>query len=123
VVAITLVGVNLVNTVQPCEFATLARRRSPGTDAGAWPWSGSAGDVGSGPAPTIRRCWPTRTRSPHLGDDVTLRADTYDIDFEAVFAAMTPDIEWDESEGMPYGGVYHGPESVNLNEAPSSRNY
>ncbi len=30
---------------------------------------------------------------------------------DAVFAAMTPDIEWDESEGMPYGGVYHGGEA------------
>jgi hypothetical protein len=27
-------------------------------------------------------------------------------DVDAVFAAMTPEIEWDESEGMPYGGVY-----------------
>jgi ketosteroid isomerase-like protein len=29
-------------------------------------------------------------------------------DVDVVFAAMTPDIEWDASEGMPYGGVYHG---------------
>ena len=29
-------------------------------------------------------------------------------DVDAVFAAMEPDIEWDEAEGMPYGGVYHG---------------
>lgn len=28
-------------------------------------------------------------------------------DVDAVFAAMTPNIDWDESEGMPYGGVYH----------------
>ena len=33
-------------------------------------------------------------------------------DVDAVFAAMTPDIEWDESEGMPYGGVYHGRETI-----------
>jgi ketosteroid isomerase-like protein len=33
-------------------------------------------------------------------------------DVEAVFAAMTPDIEWDESEGMPYGGVYHGRDAI-----------
>jgi hypothetical protein len=26
-------------------------------------------------------------------------------DVDAVFAAMTPNIEWDESAGMPYGGV------------------
>jgi hypothetical protein len=25
---------------------------------------------------------------------------------------MTPDIEWDECEGMPYGGVYHGREAI-----------
>jgi ketosteroid isomerase-like protein len=31
---------------------------------------------------------------------------------DAVFAAMTPDIEWDESVGMPYGGVYHGREAI-----------
>jgi ketosteroid isomerase-like protein len=33
-------------------------------------------------------------------------------DVDGVFAAMTPDIEWDESEGMPYGGVYHGREAI-----------
>ena len=33
-------------------------------------------------------------------------------DVDAVFAAMKPDIEWDESEGMPYGGVYHGREAI-----------
>jgi ketosteroid isomerase-like protein len=33
-------------------------------------------------------------------------------DVDAVFAAMTPDIEWDESEGMPYGGVYRGREAI-----------
>ena len=33
-------------------------------------------------------------------------------DVEAVFAAMTPDIEWVESEGMPYGGVYHGRDAI-----------
>ena len=33
-------------------------------------------------------------------------------DVDAVFAAMRPDIEWDESEGMPYGGVYHGREAI-----------
>ena len=32
-------------------------------------------------------------------------------DVDAVFAAMTPEIEWDESEGMPYRGVYHGREA------------
>jgi ketosteroid isomerase-like protein len=33
-------------------------------------------------------------------------------DVDAVFAAMTPDIEWDESPGMPYGGIYHGREEI-----------
>ena len=33
-------------------------------------------------------------------------------DVDAVFAAMHPDIEWDESEGMPYGGVYRGREPI-----------
>ncbi len=33
-------------------------------------------------------------------------------DVDAVFAAMHPDVEWDEAEGMPYGGVYRGPEAI-----------
>jgi uncharacterized protein len=33
-------------------------------------------------------------------------------DVDAVFGAMTSDIEWDESEGMPYGGVYRGREAI-----------
>jgi hypothetical protein len=33
-------------------------------------------------------------------------------DVDAVFTAMTPDIEWDEAEGMPYGGVYHGRDAI-----------
>jgi uncharacterized protein len=36
-------------------------------------------------------------------------------DVDAVFAAMTPEIEWDESEGMPYGGVYHGRDAIVAN--------
>jgi ketosteroid isomerase-like protein len=36
-------------------------------------------------------------------------------DVDAVFAAMTPDIEWDESPGMPYGGVYHGRDAIVAN--------
>jgi ketosteroid isomerase-like protein len=36
-------------------------------------------------------------------------------DVDAVFAAMKPDIEWDESEGMPYGGVYHGRDAIVAN--------
>jgi ketosteroid isomerase-like protein len=33
-------------------------------------------------------------------------------DVDAVFAAMEPDIEWNESEGMPYGGVYRGRDAI-----------
>ena len=33
-------------------------------------------------------------------------------DVPAVLGAMAADIEWHEAEGMPYGGVYHGPEEV-----------
>ena len=33
-------------------------------------------------------------------------------DVDAVFAAMEPEIEWDECEGMPYGGVYRGREAI-----------
>jgi ketosteroid isomerase-like protein len=36
-------------------------------------------------------------------------------DVDAVFAAMTPEIEWDESEDMPYGGVYRGREAIVAN--------
>jgi ketosteroid isomerase-like protein len=36
-------------------------------------------------------------------------------DVDAVFAAMKPDVEWDESEGMPYGGVYHGRDAIVAN--------
>jgi uncharacterized protein len=48
--------------------------------------------------------------------NVTIVRAVYDSfaagDVDAVFAAMTPDIEWDESEGMPYGGVYQGREPI-----------
>lgn len=33
-------------------------------------------------------------------------------DVEAVLAAFTDDIEWHEAEGMPYGGVYRGPQEI-----------
>lgn len=33
-------------------------------------------------------------------------------DVPAALGAMTDDIEWHEAEGMPYGGVYHGPQQV-----------
>ena len=33
-------------------------------------------------------------------------------DVDAVFGSMTDDIEWDESPGMPYGGLYVGREEI-----------
>ncbi len=33
-------------------------------------------------------------------------------DVPAVLGAFTDDIEWCEAEGMPYGGLYRGPEAV-----------
>jgi ketosteroid isomerase-like protein len=36
-------------------------------------------------------------------------------DVPAVLGAMADDIEWREAEGMPYGGVYHGPDAAAQN--------
>jgi ketosteroid isomerase-like protein len=51
--------------------------------------------------------------------NVEMVRDVYDAfargDVDAVFAAMTPDIEWDKSPGMPYGGVYHGRDAIVAN--------
>lgn len=33
-------------------------------------------------------------------------------DVDAVFGAMRPDIEWNESEGMPYSGAYRGRQAI-----------
>ena len=33
-------------------------------------------------------------------------------DVPTVLAGFAGDIEWNEAEGMPYGGQYHGPEAV-----------
>ena len=33
-------------------------------------------------------------------------------DVPAVLAGFADDIEWNEAEGMPYGGQYHGPDAV-----------
>ena len=33
-------------------------------------------------------------------------------DVPAVLGAMADDIEWHEAEGMPYGGIHHGPNGV-----------
>jgi len=36
-------------------------------------------------------------------------------DVPAALGAMSAEIEWHEAEGMPYGGIYHGPEEVAAN--------
>jgi hypothetical protein len=36
-------------------------------------------------------------------------------DVPTVLGAFADDIEWLEAEGMPYGGVYHGPDAVAQN--------
>ena len=56
---------------------------------------------GHGPDTTVGAERPALPTGPPAGGE---RAG----DVDAVFAAMRPDIEWVESEGMPYGGVYHG---------------
>lgn len=33
-------------------------------------------------------------------------------DIPAVLSFLSPDIEWTEAEGFPYGGTYNGPEAV-----------
>jgi ketosteroid isomerase-like protein len=53
------------------------------------------------------------------GDNVTTVRSIYEAfgrgDVDAVFDAMTEDIEWDESAGMPYGGVYRGRDEIVTN--------
>ncbi|GAA4882502.1 nuclear transport factor 2 family protein [Actinomycetospora straminea] len=50
------------------------------------------------------------------GDNVRTVRSIYEAfgrgDVDAVFEAMTENIEWDESPGMPYGGVYHGRDEI-----------
>ena len=36
-------------------------------------------------------------------------------DVAAVLATLSPDVEWTEAEGFPYGGTYYGPEAVLAN--------
>jgi ketosteroid isomerase-like protein len=36
-------------------------------------------------------------------------------DVPAVLAAMAHDVEWYEAEGMPYGGLHHGPDAAAKN--------
>ena len=33
-------------------------------------------------------------------------------DIPTVLGVLSPDIEWTEAEGFPYGGTYHGPRAV-----------
>lgn len=53
------------------------------------------------------------------GDNVTTVRSVYEAfgrgDVDAVFDLMVEDIEWDESPGMPYGGVHHGREEIVTN--------
>jgi uncharacterized protein len=36
-------------------------------------------------------------------------------DVPSVLGGFAPDIEWHEADGMPYGGVYRGPEEIAQN--------
>jgi ketosteroid isomerase-like protein len=52
-----------------------------------------------------------------MGDEnVEVAKATYEAfgrgDVPAVLGAFSDDIEWHEAEGMPYGGVHHGPQEV-----------
>lgn len=48
--------------------------------------------------------------------NVAVVRDIYDAfgrgDIDAFFAAAAPDLEWHESEGMPYGGTYRGRDAI-----------
>jgi uncharacterized protein len=55
-----------------------------------------------------------------MGDqNVELVESTYGAfgrgDVPAVLGSFADDIEWFEAEGMPYGGLYHGPDAVAQN--------
>lgn len=49
-------------------------------------------------------------------DNIALVRNLYEAfgrgDVDTVLAGFDENIEWNESEGMPYGGVYHGPQAV-----------
>ena len=49
-------------------------------------------------------------------DNIALVRSLYEAfdrgDIPTVLAGFADDIEWNEAEGMPYGGQYHGPEAV-----------
>jgi len=38
-----------------------------------------------------------------------------DGDLDGVLADLHPDIEWQQAQGLPHGGVYHGVEAVRRN--------
>ena len=52
-------------------------------------------------------------------DNIALVRNLYEAfnrgDVPTVLAGFADDIEWNEAEGMPYGGQYHGPEAVREN--------
>jgi uncharacterized protein len=61
--------------------------------------------------------WQSGRREDDVsGDNVTTVRSIYEAfgrgDVDAVFDAMTENIEWDESPGMPYGGVHHGRDEI-----------
>jgi ketosteroid isomerase-like protein len=49
-------------------------------------------------------------------DNIALVRNLYEAfnrgDVPTVLAGFADDIEWNEAEGMPYGGQYHGPQAV-----------
>jgi ketosteroid isomerase-like protein len=51
-----------------------------------------------------------------MGNDVDVVRSAYDAmgrgDVPGVFATMSDDVDWFESEGLPYGGHYRGPGQV-----------
>jgi uncharacterized protein len=48
--------------------------------------------------------------------NIALLKETYEAfgrgDVPAVLGTFADDIEWHEAEGMPYGGLHHGPQAV-----------
>jgi hypothetical protein len=51
-----------------------------------------------------------------MSENIDVVRDAYEAfgrgDVPAVLGAMTDDIEWHETEGMPYGGLHRGPQAI-----------
>ena len=61
-------------------------------------------------------------------DNIALVRNLYEAfnrgDVPTVLAGFDENIEWNEAEGMPYGGQYHGPEAVAENVfAPVTKDF